>query len=93
MRVTSNCALCQLCHRGNLHDINVIYVISLTKFTMNLVAHDSALVSRLASIAVVANFVGSVCSVTSICVTLYNRGDLQVVNVVAEKTLTKFAAN
>ena len=31
--------------------------------------------------------------VTSVCVTLYNRGNLQVVNVVAEKTLAKSAAN
>ena len=33
--VTPNCALCQLRHRGNPLDVNVIYVISLTKFTAN----------------------------------------------------------
>ena len=51
----------QLCHRGNLRDINVIYVISPTKFAVNSVAHDSASVSRLVSTAAVANFVGSCC--------------------------------
>ena len=60
--VTSNCALCQVYHRGNLRDVNVIYVISLTKFAANSVAHDSASVSWLVSTATVANFVGSVCA-------------------------------
>ena len=59
--VTPNCALCQVCHRGNLRDVNVIYVISLTKFAANSVARDSASVSRLVSTAAAANFIGSGC--------------------------------
>ena len=55
MGVTPNCALCQL------HDVNVIYVISLTKFAANSVAHDSPSVRWLVSTAAVANFVGSGC--------------------------------
>ena len=53
--VTSNCAFCQLCHRGNLRDLCV------TKFATNSVAHDSASVSWLVSTVTVANFIGSVC--------------------------------
>ena len=61
MGVTSNCALCQVYHRGNLRNVSVIAVITLTKFAANCVAHDSASVSWLVSTAAVANFVGSGC--------------------------------
>ena len=78
---------------NNLCNVNVIYVISLTKFDANSVAPDSASVSWLVSAAAVANFVGSCCGCDLKLCQLWHRGNLCDVNVINVIILTKFDAN